>query len=391
MSDRLLRRHAALPALAIASLAIATAARAQVDPPSSGDLFSFPGAFPNPATAMSAGRALADRWLGDAPWDDPAAGGGWSAEGSLLYLHENRQDLAAANRQFDGGSGVFDFGSAALSAPLPGRFTMWLYSFPAEARSEDVAFYAGRGTDPSQPSAVVTAKTRTREVRSGGALSRAFGALRLGAAVEWTSRTDDWTRTLESGAPESGTRTTSWDGNATGGQAGFRWTHGDSGAGQIVVGGGLRYLPELEVSGHNQTDLLIGSSDSSVTTRRGSGWEGGASASWRVSDAVRVFAGGGARTAMAWSGLGMTSGRWANGALAVDYHDSTTPWTLRAGYAIDHQSDVPEESAGSLGLSFGWDFTGAVAEVGGLHRAVHRSGQPTSYEDRVLVGIRATF
>ncbi|MFI5371978.1 MAG: hypothetical protein ACHQ52_10500 [Candidatus Eisenbacteria bacterium] len=391
MSDRLSCRRAAFLALAITSLAIASAARAQVDPPSSGDLFSFPGAFPNPASPMSAGRALADRWLGDAPWDDPAAGGGWSVEGSLLYLRDDRQDLRAANRQFDGGSGLFDFGSAALSAPLPGRVTLWLYSFPAEARSEDVAFYAGRGTDPTQPSALVTAKTDTREVRSGGGFSRAFGALRLGVAVEVTNRTDDWTRTLESGAPESGTRTTSWKGNATGGQAGFRWTHGDSGAGQIVVGGGLRRLPELEVSGSNHTDLLIGSTDSSLTTHRESGWEGGVSASWRVNDAVRLFAGGGTRTAMAWSGLAMTSGRWATGALAVDYHDPTTPWTVRAGYALDQQSEVPEESAGSLGLSFGWDFTGAMAEVGVLHRAVHRSSEPTSHEDRVLVGIRATF
>jgi hypothetical protein len=393
MSPRHLRARPGAWAILLPLLLAATTARAGLDPPQSGTLFSFPGAFPNPATPMSAGRALADRWLGEAPWDNPAAGGErGSVSGALLYLREDRQDLHSENRQFDGGQGTIDFGSGAITAPLPFRLALSVYAYPAEARSEDVAFYAGLGTDPSQPSALVTAKTDTRETRAGAALARElFGALRLGIAVETTHRSDDWTRTLESGAPESGTYHTDWKGDAVGGQAGFRWTHGDSAGRALVLGGALRYLPELEVKGENTTDLLVGSTDSSVTTRRASGWEGGVSVAWRFVPTARVIAGFGARTAMAWSDLDATSGRWSNGALAFDYHDPDTPWTLRAGFALDQQSDVVEERAGTLGLSFGWDFTGVRVELGGIHRSIHRSNLPTSYQDRVLLGFTADF
>ncbi len=392
MPDRPTRLLAVVAvALAAAVLPSATA-HAQVDPPSSGALFAFPGAFPTPASPASAGHALADRWLGDAPWDQPAAGiARWDVQGSLLFLREDRQDLHAANREFDGGPGTLDFGGAAIGGPLPWRTTGWLYAYRPEARSEDVAFILGTGTDPSQPSAVVTAKTETRETRVGGALSRGFGSLRLGLALEWTDRSDDWTRTLESGDPASGTRHTDWSGTAVGAQAGFRWAYGDSGAGQWVIGGAVRRMPELELSGANTTDLLVGASDSSVTTRRASGWEGGLSASYRLSSSVRFILGGGTRTAMDWDGLGLTSGKWNGGSLAFDYHDPATPWTLRAGYGLDMQTDSPEEHAGTLGLGFGWDFGGTVVEIGGIHRGIHRPGAPTSYQDRVLVGFHVAL
>ena len=392
MSDRL-NRPGILTLVFAAAMMSAPAARAQLDPPSSGALFGFPGSFATPATPVSAGHALADRWLGDEPWDDPAAGGGRSTiQGAMLYLREDRQDLRAENRQFDGGGGSIDFGSAALGVPLPGKLTGWLYTYRPEVRSEDVAFYLGSGTDPLQPSALVTAQTLSKEARSGVGLSRGFGAMRLGLAIELTQRSDEWTRTLQSGAPESGTRHTQWDGTATGAQLGFRWTRGDSAARSLTIGGGLRMIPELQVSGNNDTELLTGSSDSSVTTTRQSGWEGGLSAAYRITPEVRVLAGAGMRTAMDWSGLGLTSGRWSNGALAFDYHDPETPWTIRAGYALDQQDEVAESHAGTLGLSFGWDFGGGtVVELGGIHRSIHRSGEPSAYQDRVLLGFHLTL
>jgi hypothetical protein len=56
-------------ALAMTPHGASAATPAPLDP----RLFAFPGAFPNPASARSAGLALADRWLGDDPYDNPAA------------------------------------------------------------------------------------------------------------------------------------------------------------------------------------------------------------------------------------------------------------------------------------------------------------------------------
>ena len=392
MSDRLIRT--ALAALALASAGFAASpARAALDPPSSGALFGFPGAFANPATPSSAAHALADRWLGDAPWDDPAAPAGdrFTLDGALFYEREDRQDLHAANREYDSGAGALDFGSVALGARLLGRWDGWVYAFRPETRYEDVAFLSGLGTDPSVPSAVVTGKTDSREVVSGGALSAGFGGLRIGVAVEVTDRSDDWTRTLDSGDPQSGTRHTDWHGSAVGGQLGFVWTHGDSGLHRLTLGGAVRRVPKLELSGSSTTDLLVGASDSSVTTTREAGWEGGVSAGYQVGEAVRLIAGGGFATAMDWSGLDATTGRRAEGGLAIDYHDSETPWTVRAGYSIAQQSAVDEGHAGTLGLGFGWDFGGTVVELGGIHRSIHRPDQPGQYQDRVLLGFHARF
>src|SRR5690348_8162627 len=95
-------RHALRAWWAPTLLLVATIARADLDPPASGALFGFPGSFATPASVASAGHALADRWLGDSPFDNPAVGGPdlWG-QGALLYLREDRQDLRAANREFD--------------------------------------------------------------------------------------------------------------------------------------------------------------------------------------------------------------------------------------------------------------------------------------------------
>src|SRR5262249_41767824 len=69
MQRRLLLR--AIPC--ILSWAIAHPAGAQVPPPISSGMFSLPGAYQQPPSAAAAGMDLANEWLGDSPYSNPAA------------------------------------------------------------------------------------------------------------------------------------------------------------------------------------------------------------------------------------------------------------------------------------------------------------------------------
>src|SRR5712692_928819 len=71
-------------------------------------LFAFPGAPTSPPSAASAGVALADRWLGGQPFGNPALEAPRGAELSPAIVHISRQDLRAANRNFDEQSAFFD-------------------------------------------------------------------------------------------------------------------------------------------------------------------------------------------------------------------------------------------------------------------------------------------
>src|SRR5438132_3701360 len=93
------------------------------DPPTpvNSPLFAFPSVHPGPGSARSAGVALADRWLGDEPWGNPA----WADTARVALtgalLHMNRQDLAADSRAFDQQSAVFEAGGGLIGGAF-GRF-----------------------------------------------------------------------------------------------------------------------------------------------------------------------------------------------------------------------------------------------------------------------------
>src|SRR5207249_8507554 len=92
---RRIANHIAL----VLGLGVPAAALAQPSPLDSG-LWAFPASASAPATATSAARALADRWLGEQPFDNPAAKPrrGVAASGVLERL--SRQDLRSDNRHF---------------------------------------------------------------------------------------------------------------------------------------------------------------------------------------------------------------------------------------------------------------------------------------------------
>src|SRR5262245_53858360 len=103
------------------TIAATTESFAQPPPPLSSGLFSFPGSNPSPGTAISAGRGLADRWLGDAPFDQPSLSGPSVIEVSPLLARVSRQDLRAGNREYDETAAFFDFAGARLQAPAWGH------------------------------------------------------------------------------------------------------------------------------------------------------------------------------------------------------------------------------------------------------------------------------
>ena len=112
----------AVAGLAGALLIAALARPAASDTPSplASSLFAFPGATGHPASAVSAGLAMADRWLGDDPFENPAAAPGPGVALSGALLHVSRQDLRALNRNFDETPAFFDGAGLAGGPRSPG-------------------------------------------------------------------------------------------------------------------------------------------------------------------------------------------------------------------------------------------------------------------------------
>src|SRR5262249_51749959 len=95
-------------------MSAATAMAATVD----GTRFAFPGAPVGPASAPSAAVALADRWLGERPFDNPAFAAKREIELSPLLLHVSRQDLRADNRNFADQGASIDAAGGWLGMPV---------------------------------------------------------------------------------------------------------------------------------------------------------------------------------------------------------------------------------------------------------------------------------
>ena len=364
-------------------LALAPApAGADPPPPLSPTLFSLPGANEQPGSARSAGLGLADEWLGDSPFSNPAAPRGKGVTVSPALLRLSRQDLRAGNRNYDEKAGAFDGAGAALSTPWA---PVWLYVAQPVLRFEDFVFDRGTFQDPSVQPALVAGQADMRETRAGITASLALRHdLRFGAGVEWTRRDDRYDSDETSGAPDQGSHHIDFSGSAVGGSLGFRWDSADSGAGVWTVGGALRYVPRLDVTGKLQYDLLSGSGDSTFSATRESGVEGGLATSFTATRTMRLLLSMGGRSKQAWDGLDLTGGSAVAVRLGAELHDPSTPWTLRFGVGQEQQRGVPEPRAGSVSLGLGYDWQGMVLDLGLMHRGIDRANRPRSYDDRVV-------
>lgn len=368
-----------LAAIVLPMLALASGATAQptVDPAWP----SFPGALRHPSSAVSAALALDDRWLGDAPFDNPALLPQRQIVVSPAMVRVSRQDLRANNRNMDETPAFLDL-AGAWAALAIGPVATFAYLDQPVLRLEASAFTVGRNSpDPfSPPPANVTLDFATRELRAGAGASFGAGPWRIGIAGEWTSRSDRDQVTVESGAPTgNGTALSDLTGSGFGGQVGARVSLPLLRPDGLTIGVGARTIPSLTIEG-----------DTLEITRE-AGWEAGLSARARVSESIALLAAAGGAGATDWTGLDVTTGATRQWGLAFEYHDPQEPWTARFGFGQERQDDVPEPRAGRIGLGFGWNFGGSTLDVGAMRRNLEREGKPDSYDDRVIASLSVKF
>jgi hypothetical protein len=372
-------------ALGLAASFLSAAALAQPPSPITPARFSFPGSVSAAGSATSAALALADRWLGDEPFDNPALRSGPTAQVSPVIQHTSRQDLSAANREFDDQGTYVDFAGAWAALPI-GSMLFAGYLEQPTLRLEDNAYVAGTALDPGTPATVKSSVT-SRELRGGVAISFPLGPARLGAAAEWSHRDDVYQTSIEDGSPSSGVNRAEFSGDGVGGVIGASVDGHALGRG-LSLGASLRFLPELSITGTQSADLVSGSSRTPIDATRVSGWEGGLSARLDLDPAFRVYLAGAGRGAAEWKGFDVTAGQAASWAIAGEYHDARDPWTVRFGLGAEQQSDVPEAHAALYGVGFGWRFGEVRAEIGLTHRVIEREGAPQSYDERVVGTLR---
>ncbi len=381
-------------ALAAAALVLAgVPARAQLPVTITPDLFPFPGTHHSPGSAVSAGLAIADRWLGDEPFDNPAASRPYTLALSPMILHVSRQDLRADHRSYEEQSAFFDAAGGFFSLQR-GGLGLALYGYQPVVRLEDNLFLTGSILGPSGS---VQSNSSAREFRGGLALSLGPGRWRFGVAGEWTQRVDHYQRTEQTGGPAYPTHTADFSGGALGGQAGFRLSTGE-GQGAFTLGGAARYIPELELTGEEVititdagTMAITSTTTTPIATLREAGWEGGLSLGYGVTDAFRALVAAGGRTAQAYQGWDVQSGSGAEWKLAGEYHDRRDAWTVRFGLGQEHQTDVPEPRAAVVGLGIGLQLESTQVDFGVVHRSFKRADHPASVEDRVVLSLVQRF
>jgi hypothetical protein len=110
-----------------------------------------------------------------------------------------------------------------------------------------------------------------------------------------------------------------------------------------------------------------------------------------VSDAFRVLASLGGRTAQAWDGFGVSTGRAVGWSAGFEYQEPEQPWTFRFGLGQEQQVGVPEPRAGVYALGLGWKADELRLDLGVLRRSFERAGKASSYDDRAVGGVTVGF
>lgn len=377
----------ALSPLVLASFSTIASA-ATLPPPLSSPDYHFPSAVASPGSAASAGVGMADAWLGDEPFENPALPARNRVSLSPLLYHMSRQDLRGLNRSYSEQSAFFD-GAGAWVGVHRGMLTAFAYGHQPILRLEENAYVTG--PQSSVPAPVENAG-HTREVRGGVGVSAGRGRWRAGVAGEITYRTDSYETTDASGSPISGTSQVDFSGSAFGGQAGARLELGPDETNHVTLGAAVRFVPELALDGDQAANLVAsGSSAGPVSVTRESGIEAGLSARWTATPQLNVFAGFGDRTAEEWQGFGVTRGSGTRWGLGIAFHDARDPWTLRIGVGQEHENGSDEPTNGIVGLGIGWKLEGTIVDVAALRHSFSHLGGATSYDDRVLLGIVLPF
>jgi hypothetical protein len=384
----MLRRLFAVALALTAMVACVRPSGAQPPAPIDPKLFSFPGVATMPATARSASLALADRWLGVSPYDNPAAAATERIELTPVLLRVSRQDLHGQNRDYSEQSGYFDLAGGALSFQH-GALGVSLYAQQPLVRLEDNTFTLG--LLPSAQPGVFTTSTAAREFIGGLAVSLGNEAMRFGAAAEWVRRDDRYETKLDSGSPSAGTTTTDFAGDGVGVNVGTRLRFVPREHHPLVVGGGFRFLPSLQLTGHQTSDLQSGLTTATVATTRSASWQGGLSSSYEVTPAFHALAAFGGHGEESYDAWDVTRGIGSEWALAGDYHDARDPWTFQFGFGQEQQDGTPEPRAGRVSLGFGWLMDSTTLDLGIEHLTIQRPGEPNSTDDRVLLGLTQTF
>jgi len=382
--------------LALGLLAGASAARAELSSTLVPELFAFPGAVTGPPSAVSAGLGLADLWLGDEPFGNPAAFPARAVVLAPAFLRVSRQDLRAHTSAYDETPGYLDAAGARLSWPVR-SVGLSLYAWQPVLRREDQA-YTGvlRGVPGT-----FKASSTTREARAGLAVSAPWRTVRFGLAGEWTQRDDSYEYSEQSGNPDRGLRRVDFSGGALGFRSGVRFAPHP----RVEVGAALGYLPALDLAGESRyvPSVRVLGDTSSVTVRRASAWEGGLAVQVGVTRGFRVLASASGRAAQDWKArsVGMrtsadTTSRFAPGpvaawSMALDFHDDQEPWWARIGVGQEQQRDVPEPRSGLVSLGLGWDLEGVKLDVAALRHSIQRPGKATSYDDRIVASATVTF
>jgi hypothetical protein len=349
-------------------------------------LFAFPGAHSGPGSAASAGLALADRFLGDEPFCNPATARAATLVLSPALLHVGRQDLRADNRRYDEESAFIDVAGGWFGAKR-GALGITVYGYQPVVRLENNTFL--RGTALNAPGAEQSTSSM-RESRAGVGLSFGLGRVRFGIAPEWTQRNDRY-EIHDTGGPAPEVRIASFSGGGWGAQAGARVAFGDTAAGAILLGAAARYVPSLALGGEEQLDLVGGKSTRTIAATRKAAWEGGLALRWSPTVAFHLMASAGGRTAQRYDGFGVSRGAGGDWSVACAFHDARDPWIARVGLGGEQERGVAEPRTSVVGLGAGWILESTVLELGILHRGFERSGHAPSTEERVVIGVTQTF
>ncbi|MGH7741632.1 MAG: hypothetical protein ACRENS_06370 [Candidatus Eiseniibacteriota bacterium] len=371
----------------IAFLALLPAIPALAQPPAPIDPArdNFPGGFTSPASGASSGFALADRWLADEPFANPAIAARGRISVTPIFVHVSRQDLRADNRTFDDQGATIDFAGAWMALPIR-MLALSGYFWQPVLRFEDNSYDVGTEVSVGPP-ARLTMQVTAREWIAGLGVSAPLGRTRVGAALEWTGRSDSYSTHEESGSPSAGDQSVDFSGDAIGGQLGAHTAFGASER-PLELGIAARYRPSLDLTGTQQLNLLSGSSTAEVSASRAAAWEGGASLRMPLGESFRlILAGGGTTRAQDWTGFGVSTGQSAEWKIAGEYHDGRDPWTFRFGGGQEQQNNVPEPRAGVYAAGLGWRFKHASADLALTHRTLDRPGEPNSYDERVLLSL----